>query len=365
MKLRLVPAWAGLLLCAAVTPSVARANGVAKGPYPMKATQNSIVVCWVSDRNAPGTVEYAAAPDGRTDAYTGRVEDKTPVRYHRVKLTGLKPYTRYAYRVTCDARMAQGSFITAAPKDQPFKFVAYGDTRTQPKVHASVLKRIAAFHPDFIIASGDQVANGSNEELWDEFWQVASPTFRDTVYYPALGNHEGHGAPYFRYFDVPAHYSFDYGNAHFVCLDSTVPDSEWPAEVNWLKGDLAAHQDATWRVVFFHHTVHTCVDIPRRHEEAAQLAARLEPVFEAQHVQLVVNGHDHDYQHHFAHGIHYIVSGGGGAPLYTVTPNTPYVVKAKSAYNECEINVNGPEMSIRVVQPDGAVIEQFTVKANP
>jgi hypothetical protein len=78
-------------------------------------------------------------------------------------------------------------------------------------------------------------------------------------------------------------------------------------------------------------------------------------------VQLVVNGHDHDYQRHVANGITYLVTGGGGAPLYTVKADTPYVKAAKKAHHHCEFTVNSDKMSARVVEPSGRVIETFEI----
>src|SRR5262249_26307766 len=155
----------------------------------------------------------------------------------------------------------------------------------------------------------------------------------ETAYYPCLGNHERKGAPYFRFFNVPEEYSFDYGNAHFVALDSNRPESEYAAQEEWLRKDLAAHKQTKGRILFFHHTVHTCVDKPGRRLESAERAKRLEPIFAAGRVQLVINGHDHDYQRHVARGITYIVTGGGGAPLYSVTPDTPFVKKAEMTHH--------------------------------
>src|SRR5205085_12206770 len=123
------------------------------------------------------------------------------------------------------------------------------------------------------------------------------------------------------------------------------------------------HQDAKWRIVFFHHTVHTCVDKPGRRAESIERAKRLEPILTECHVQLVINGHDHDYQRHISKGITYLVTGGGGAPLYDVTPDTPYVKKAKKAHHYCELSVDGETMSVRAVEPDGSVIEAFTLQA--
>jgi hypothetical protein len=184
-------------------------------------------------------------------------------------------------------------------------------------------------------------------------------------YYPSLGNHENLGSPYFRYFDVAREYSFDYGNAHFVSLDSNRPLKEHAAQAAWLKKDLGAHQKSTWRIVFFHHTPLTCVTIPGRRERAAGLRARLEPIFRQYKVQLVINGHDHDYQRHWVDGICYIVTGGGGAPLYGVKANTPFVKVARAVHHYCEITVDGDKMKLRAVQPDGTVIDQFELSAQP
>jgi 3',5'-cyclic AMP phosphodiesterase CpdA len=282
-----------------------------------------------------------------------------------VTLTGLQPYTRYRYKVTCDGETKEGSFTTAAPKDQPFKFIAYGDTRTDPAAHSAVLARMKPFHPDFVLQSGDIVENGLNEDLWTIFFNTAADLMKDTPYYTVLGNHERNGAPYFKYFDAPRDYSFDYGNIHFVVLDSNTPLDEQPAEDEWLKKDLAAHQDATWRVVSFHHNVYTCVAMPARRVAAVALRARWEPIFLANHVQLVVTGHDHTYQHHEAKGVTYVVSGGGGAPLYRVSidAETPFTKVAKSVHNDVEITVNGEKMHLRAVDPDGAVIDEFDLNS--
>lgn len=337
--------------------SFAQASGIDKGPYLMNPTQKGITVCWVSDMPTIGTVHVK----GQESTFNDSME----TCYHRVKIEGLKPYRRYSFSVTCAGLTKSGRFITAAPPKQSFKFVAYGDNRTQPTMHASVLERMSRFKPDFIVQTGDQVANGTDESQWDEFWQIAGKALSETAYFPSLGNHERNGAPYFHYFDLPAEYSFDYGNAHFVALDSNRPETEYAAQQEWLRKDLLAHQDAKWRIVFFHHTLYTCVDKPGRRVESAERVLRLEPILIEGNVQLVINGHDHDYQHHIAHGITYLVTGGGGAPLYSVTPDTPFVKMAKMAHHHCEINVNGDTIKVRAVEPDGGVIEQFKIHASP
>jgi 3',5'-cyclic AMP phosphodiesterase CpdA len=239
--------------------------------------------------------------------------------------------------------------------------VAYGDTRTNAEAHAAVLAQIAKFQPDFILQTGDLVENGTNEAQWAVFFNTAAKVLAHTPYFPALGNHERNGAPYFKYFDAPRDYSFDYGNAHFAVLDSNRPPAELAEQDEWLKKDLAAHQNATWRFVAFHHTPYTCVDIPARRIAAEVLRQRLEPIFLAGKVQLVINGHDHTYQHHFANGIHYVVTGGGGAPLYKIKLDTSFTKTAKSAHHDCEITIDGKTLALRAVEPDGTEIEKFQI----
>jgi 3',5'-cyclic AMP phosphodiesterase CpdA len=352
-----------LLVCLAIgSVNVCCAQGIVKGPYLMKPTPHGITVCWVSSSQCKGEVVFREDRPGESEQTDRTARDSKSTFYHRIRISGLKPYTTYSYHVVCDdSRSPIAAFRTAAEPGTPFRFIAYGDNRTQPMVHASVIERMRKFGPDFVIQTGDLVANGLNEAQWDEYWQVVKPLVREAPMYTSLGNHEGSGAPYFRFFDIPREYAFDYGDAHFIALDTNRPPSEFAAQEKWLKKELAQHQNARWRIVFFHHTPYTCVVMPDRRIAAAALRARLEPIFKAGNVQLIVCGHDHNYQHHFAAGIHYVVSGGGGAPLYDVRPDTPNVVTARKVYHHCEIVEEGDTLKIRAIQPDGTVIEQFDV----
>ncbi len=336
----------------------ASASGISKGPYLQNPTQTEVTVCWVSDTESTGEVTYK--PFEGVGA-SGTVKEDKPVTHHKIHITGLKAYTRYSYEVLCQDRKSGGTFLTAAKPNQHFKFIAYGDTRTNPDKHAAVLRTMIYWKPDFVIQSGDLVADGTKEDQWTVFWETAKPLVKDTAYFPALGNHEREGAPYFRYFDVPQEYSFEYGNTHFVAIDSNRPSGEFQAQEEWLKKDLLAHKSATWRVVYFHHTPITCVDMAARRSSAEVMLQRLEPIFKECNVQLIVNGHDHNYQHHLKDGIHYIVSGGGGAPLYKIVKDTPYVVQAETCHNHVRFEVNGKKMSVDAIREDGTSIEKFEV----
>jgi hypothetical protein len=90
-----------------------------------------------------------------------------------------------------------------------------------------------------------------------------------------------------------ANYSFDYGNTHWTVLDSN-PYVDWTnKELKvWVAKDLAAATQATWRIVTFHHP-----GFNSSNEHLEQQHMRLlAPIFEAGKVDLVLNGHLHNYQ---------------------------------------------------------------------
>lgn len=334
------------------------------GPWVQAASHSPAVVSWYSRTPAPGTVVYepvqAQAPRAAS------AEDAQAVQAHRVRLAGLKAGTAYRYRIEIGSwKSAWYTFQTAPAPGEPFRFVVYGDTRSQPEAHAAVVKRILKFHPQLVVHTGDLVADGRSEEAWADFWRVIDPLASTMSFFPALGNHERNAQWYFTFFGPLRDYSFDYGSVHFTVLDTNRPPSEYASQDRWLKEDLARSSRIPWHVVICHHTPVTCIAEERRRVAAERLLARLEPILKAGRVQAVFSGHDHNYQRHEVNGITYVVTGGGGAPLYDVRPDTPFVKAAKKAYNECEIVLSGDEMQVRAVEPDGTLIDAFTLREHP
>ena len=71
-------------------------------------------------------------------------------------------------------------------------------------------------------------------------------------------------------------------------------------------------------------------------------------------------GHDHNYQHYLKNGIHYVVSGGGGAPLYDVNKPDPAITrKVVSIENFVSISVNGKTAKAQAIDINGNVIDEF------
>ena len=231
-----------------------RAVTLTRGPYLQSVTPTSILVAWETDKPADSVIEY-----GLTAEYGSIARDTALVTRHVIALDGLSPYTTYHYRVgtTACALSGDSSFkLAAVPEQKSFTFVAFGDTRTNVAAHQSVIDVILTVDPDFYLHTGDLVGDGSQLDQWNSFFQIEGDLMRNTALFPSLGNHEHDHLNYFDLFYLPHNerwYSFDYGHAHFICLqvDGFANHSPGSEQYLWLEYDLA-HNDQPWAFVFFH-----------------------------------------------------------------------------------------------------------------
>jgi hypothetical protein len=95
------------------------------------------------------------------------------------------------------------------------------------------------------------------------------------------------------------------------------------------------------------------------------------PVLKAAGVQLILNGHDHGYQHMKKDGVDYIVTGGGGAKLYKIDPD--YVGNDQPpllgwndkdhSFTLFEQSPDGKTLSVRQIDEYGKEIDAFQMAA--
>jgi predicted phosphodiesterase len=344
-----------------LTPAQATGVQLVRGPYLQLVTPDSIIVVWETDLPVEGSVVY-----GETDAYGLRQDDPTAAKKHAVTLSGLKPYTTYFYRIeTQNAPLSQGySLRTAAGPDQAaFNFVVFGDTRTQYDIHQSVVNRIVEMKPDFVLHVGDLVGSGVSPYDWVDFFKIEQKLMAVAPLYPVLGNHESNSPLYFNAFYLPNNkrwYTFDYGNTRIIGLEidgfqETVdPQNQ---QFTWLEETLASNTQP-WVFVFFHAPINTMLAL-----EPNWLDNILVPLFEKYNVSAVFAGHFHNYQRRVINGIIYVITGGGGAPLYKVEwGSTPPLVYL-SAYHAIDISIDRKKLTAVVQQPDGTEIDHFTLTA--
>jgi 3',5'-cyclic AMP phosphodiesterase CpdA len=224
--------------------------------------------------------------------------------------------------------------------------------------------------PDFILHAGDQIADGFDASLWPVFFDIEREVLRKAAFFPALGNHERNAPLWYEIFDQSvSYYSFNWGNSHFSVLNTDIgnvgPGSEtrqryWDDQVKWLREDLERNQAADFRFVVGHHPPMTAV----ANRQGSNLhIAGLMPMLQQYKVTAGFFGHDHNYQHYLKNGIHYFVTGGGGAPLYDVDkPPEGVTQKVARTENFLVVKVDGKTAQFRAVRPDGETLDQVEIR---
>ena len=327
---------------------------VVGGPYVVNVGPRSATVMWVVQT---GEASLGIEPN--------KADKTAPVlRAQKTAFLGLKPGTIYYYQVF-PGEAGKGSFKTPSDGEGRFQFVVYGDTRTRHDVHRTVINGILKYaSPDFILHTGDLVADGNDPALWPIFFDAERELLRKAAFFPSLGNHEQNALSYFDFLNAKAYYSFNWGNAHFMVIDSDIEnaaetktqrDSFWQEQTRWLEDDLREAQKADFRFLFAHHPPMTAVK--RRQGDNPHMTA-LEPMFEKYGLTAGFFGHDHNYQHYVQNGVHYFVTGGGGAPLYDVdTPPAGITRKVVSTENFMVVQVDGLTARFEARTPDGQILE--------
>ncbi|HUJ19884.1 MAG TPA: metallophosphoesterase [Bryobacteraceae bacterium] len=353
-------------LCAALIAGHAVAEDkLVGGPYAVNVGPRSATVVWVFQ-----TGQVTLHGDGAKPDMTAPV-----LRSEKVHFTGLEPGKTYTYD-SQGGPGAKGSFTTApAPNSTaPFEFVVYGDTRTRHEMHRKVVAAILKYAtPQFVLHTGDLVADGADSAQWPVFFDIERELLRKAAFFPSLGNHERNNRQYYDFFDVSTpYYSFNWGEAHFIVLNSdigNVSQSElernafWSEQSRWLEEDLAKSQSAAYRFVFAHHPPLTAV--ARRQGDNPHMTA-LMPMFEKYKLTAGFFGHDHNYQHYLNNGVHYFITGGGGAPLYDVDKPPEGITKmVVSTEHFLDVKIDGSTVRVEAIKLDGQPLETTTITAAP
>jgi len=340
------------------------------GPYIQNITSSSAQLLYEGDSaDGNGLVEYGPTPEyGLSAVATKRAANS---EWYLAELTGLAPAAQFFYRLTHEGIQREGSFFTPpAPRD-PFTFAVIGDTRTNHAEHQLVVNGVVTNgYPDLFFNTGDLVESGSDKDLWQMYFSIEGDLLAHTVFGAVMGNHDaGLGSLYGNYFNTGAPgkfwYGFPYGNAYFIGLNTEMPTGG--EQKTFLENQLIAARsspDIDFIFVILHKPG---VTTSSGHAPDYGVLTNLMDLFEAYNVDAVFCGHNHAYEHGIVNGVHHIVAGGGGAPLYGfIDPYTPdgwTIVDRESVYQYCYITVNGTSYSLETRLPDGTLIDSYTATA--
>ncbi len=267
-------------------------------------------------------------------------------------------------------------FKTSTPTTSAkFSFIAMGDSRTHMDNWKSVANSVKK--ADFVLFTGDIVDNGNNSQDWEDWYESGTSVNEEMVFYHCYGNHDGSSSNYTRQFVLPGnekYYSFNFGNAVFICLDSQNPGSS--SQNDWLRKTLSDNSDKKWKIVFYHKPFYTCGG---HAGEMDRYFNTWWKAFDDYGVDLIFNGHAHNYQRtnpinrnvstggpvsNYGSGSNQgrcqVVTGGAGAPLYGVSANSWYA-KVQAVNHHCQIDVDGNSLRVRAIKTNGNLIDDFTL----
>jgi len=386
-------------LAAALPRNLSLAATLVRPPYLQKLRRDRATILWTTLERGAGVVLYSTDQiDWQSVA--ARMREMSPAEtrqratqfHYQADLPGLAPNTEYFYRVLVDGEdVSPGEelrFRTAA--GGPCSFLVFGDSGQTNPERTRLAQLMNRERPALVLHTGDiAYFQGSFEQFQNEYFQPYAPLMRRAPFFPAPGNHDyetQNAAPYLALHALPSdgvpaedrgrYYSFDWGNVHFIALDSNLPLSRAAERtgpmLEWLEGDLRRARQF-WKVAYFHHP--PFASGPNENDALSILARRhLVPILEKYGAQLVFNGHEHSYQQtkplrggeivEPGTGTVYITSGGGGGQLYSVFPRT-HIAFAESAHHFIRAEVQGPRMTLRVFRLDGQEIDTVNLAPLP
>ena len=380
------------------------AASIRRGPYLQLGTPTSIVVRWRTDVPTAGRVRYGTSANN-LELFA---DDPNVETDHSVTLTDLSPSTMYYYSVgTPTATLAGDASYTFLTSPEPGTSVptqiwVLGDSGTADgsarAVRTAYYNRFGTGSTNLWLMLGDNAYdNGTDTEYQAAVFDMYPEMLRRSVLWPTIGNHDTAGSfvysPEIAYYDIftlptrgeaggeasgtERYYSFDYGDIHFVCLDSMTTDrSPLGPMMTWLRNDLATTRQK-WIIAFWHHPPYSKgghdSDIETPLVEMRENAL---PILEEYGVDLVLAGHSHSYERsylidgHYGHSSTFVssmkVDGGdgrtGGSGAYRKPGMDPhegavYAVAGSSGMASGNGPMNHPAMFVSLMNMGSLVLD--------
>lgn len=340
-----------LFLLAFVT--IAEAQVVDRYPYIQRPSQTTATIAWRRATAATGKLYLGSAPNVWFDS----LSTTTLTQEHAFDLAGLQPDVKYYYQVKSVS--PSGTFLSAVehfytaplPIKNELSFLAYGDCGYNNTTQHTIKALMETQTVDFAIVTGD-VDQGNGDDYDNVFFGVYKDMLKKDCHFTCIGNHDTYAdnaATYLNDFYLfsnnaaqsERYYSFEWGEAKFICLDGNIPYTIGSAQHDWMLDEMRCH-DSKWLIIFFHQPPWTnawSIDyyVPFtpyfRYQGDVDMRTDLVPYFEQYNVDFVVNGHSHCYQRGEMNGVQYLITGGAGSS--SIDNNT---------------NSNAPNISVEIYE---------------
>jgi hypothetical protein len=268
------------------------------------------------------------------------------------------PYLSHAGSIR-DVVQSVGKVKSIEP---PFQFAVIGDSRDGKKVYTRLLQKILDRKPHFILHLGDMISKASEKE-WKEFFEVSKTV--EIPFFPVIGNHEVARSVrgeeiYQKQFILPdekTYYAFKAGGAFFVVLDSEkgkgkIIDQQW----FWLR-DILSSSDEPLKMIFIHRPLFLpmgSLKLGKGLDKYPLARDDLHRLFVRTKVKAVFQADDHRYDRMERDHVLYIITGGGGAPIYAFKDSGGF-------FHYLWLSIQDGRMDGEVVDLEGQVQDRFMI----
>jgi predicted phosphodiesterase len=356
-----------LLLIALLLPTYSALSKQINKPWLQGLDGNRLYVLVEADNTNKITVHYSEVGDPKKQVFQSSTKFTRQTSFggetyvHRILLQNLHYGSEYEYWID-----KKEKYTFRVPKESgEFTFVNMGDSRSGIKIWNKIVLDMSSEKPDFMIFNGD-LAYKKDYKYWiDEFFTDNAQTmFSQYPFYNTPGNHERWNENTMAFTQSTAiskeetpFYSFEKGDALFLILNTEVAvgqnSQQWKFAVEQLK-----NSNKKWKIVAFHIPAYSSGG---SHGENKAMKLMTEKIFEKYGVDLILTGHSHYYQHNLVNGIHHMVIGSAGSPLYTPV-KADYTVKQAKKYHYAVINVNSERIKLTIKGMDKEIIDEFEIK---
>lgn len=337
-------------------------------PYLQRTTPNSTRVVFTAELEGEAIVDVTT-PRGEVVASVPVVADPgaPDARQWLADIEGLQSDTLYCYSLR---GLTEPQGLRTAPDPdggKPVRFVVLGDSGSGDERQYAVLEQIETVPFDLMLHTGDVAyESGKLRELESNFFDVYDGLLSSIPAFPTSGNHDYQtqgGAPFRAVFSLPENggpeglerwFSFDWGDVHFVALDTEMPAA---AQSAWLERDLA-NNSLPWTIVYLHRPPFSSG------EHGSNLGVRdtYVPLFERYGVDLVFAGHDHHYERtNVMGGVTYIVTGAGGRGTRG-TGHSSFTAFAESVLHFVYVEVHGAELRLHAIDATGVEFDAMLIE---
>ncbi len=380
-------------------------------------TSGTMSITWMNERENRAVVLYG------TDSLRLSQTKHADVKYVpelsaymcKVTLKKLSPATWYYYKVGSEKngwskiyKFRTGTVVGAKDK---IVVGIWSDTQNNGGNYNfeqtdTIVKQLSKNTYYFTIHNGDMVENGSVTKSWKDLLHVAEPINANYPFMPATGNHDvvnDTASPIFqRPFPVfyelmnlpndQLNYSYDYGNTHFVAINSgwaegaakkgmKVLFEKNSAEYKWLEADLKKarkNKKIKWIILYSHYPVYSY-----GFSHVPTWQSHIKPLVDQYEVDLYLAGHRHVYERHKSvrgseifepddthiytnpKGTVYITNGScGGSLTGTGGQNLPTMLftPKEKLYTYAVMTIEDHTIHYKVFDKQGKQIDYFEIK---